>query len=308
MFRIYDGRDYFYQWDLDRKLIVEDNSIDEVHFCNRTDGCSLICKVYDEDGARLVNVPNILLHNDWEIRVYAYDTNYTKHEERFEVKTRTKPADYVYTEVELESWDKLEERMEYVEDIVIEQNFDKAVNDYFVEHPELRGPQGEAGPKGEDGESGVYVGATMPGDNEVLVWINPEGETTTDLATKDYVQEEIAKVSGVDFSDYYTKAEVDKAISEIEVSGGAVDLSNYYTKEEVDGAIESIELTPGPQGEQGPAGEPGKDGQDGAPGKDGEDGKTPEKGVDYFTEQDKAELVSSVVAALPVYNGEVVNG
>lgn len=268
MFRIYDGRDYFYQWDLDRKLIVEDSTIDEVHFCNRTDGCSLICKVYDEDGARLVNVPNILLHNDWEIRVYAYDTNYTKHEERFEVKTRTKPADYVYTEVELESWDKLEERMEYVEDIVIEQNFDKAVNDYFVEHPELRGPQGEAGPKGEDGESGVYVGATVPGDNEVLVWINPEGETTTDLATKDYVQEEIAKVNG-----------------------GAVDLSNYYTKAEVDGAIESIELTPGPQGE---------------PGKDGEDGKTPEKGVDYFTEEDKAELVNSVVAALPVYNGEVV--
>ena len=32
MFKIYDGREQFYQWDLDRKLIVEDAAITEVHF------------------------------------------------------------------------------------------------------------------------------------------------------------------------------------------------------------------------------------------------------------------------------------
>ena len=32
---------------------------------------------------------------------------------------------------------------------------------------------------------------------------------------------------------------------------------------------------------------------------------TPVKGVDYFTEEDKAEIVAAVVAALPVYEGEV---
>lgn len=63
---------------------------------------------------------------------------------------------------------------------------------------------------------------------------------------------------------------------------------------EVNKAIEEIQLTPGPQGE------PGKNGTNGT------DGKTPVKGVDYFTEEDKTELVNSVVAALPVYNGEVV--
>ena len=41
-------------------------------------------------------------------------------------------------------------------------------------------------------------------------------------------------------------------------------------------------------------------------GKDGQDGKTPVKGTDYFTEADKAEIVSAVIAALPVYAGEVV--
>lgn len=37
----------------------------------------------------------------------------------------------------------------------------------------------------------------------------------------------------------------------------------------------------------------------------GDPGKTPVKGVDYYTEQDKQEMVQAVIAALPVYNGEV---
>ena len=39
---------------------------------------------------------------------------------------------------------------------------------------------------------------------------------------------------------------------------------------------------------------------------DGKAGRTPVNGVDYFTEAEKAEMVSAVIAALPVYNGEVV--
>lgn len=35
------------------------------------------------------------------------------------------------------------------------------------------------------------------------------------------------------------------------------------------------------------------------------DGYTPVKGVDYWTDEDKAEMVADVLAALPVYNGEV---
>lgn len=43
-------------------------------------------------------------------------------------------------------------------------------------------------------------------------------------------------------------------------------------------------------------------------GPQGEPGKTPEKGVDYWTETDKEEIVAETVAALPVYNGEVQGG
>ena len=32
----------------------------------------------------------------------------------------------------------------------------------------------------------------------------------------------------------------------------------------------------------------------------------PQKGVDYFTEAEKNEMVSAVISALPKYNGEVV--
>jgi hypothetical protein len=38
---------------------------------------------------------------------------------------------------------------------------------------------------------------------------------------------------------------------------------------------------------------------------DGKDGYTPKKGEDYFTAEDKAEIVSAVLAGLPQYTGEV---
>lgn len=48
----------------------------------------------------------------------------------------------------------------------------------------------------------------------------------------------------------------------------------------------------------------GKDGKDGAK---GDPGKTPEKGKDYWTDADKAEMIMNVLLSLPVYNGEVVD-
>ena len=66
----------------------------------------------------------------------------------------------------------------------------------------------------------------------------------------------------------------------------------------------------GPQGEQGlqgevgPQGEPGVDGKDG---QDGLDGYTPVKGTDYFTEEDKQELVDAILATrkvAPYFNEE----
>lgn len=44
------------------------------------------------------------------------------------------------------------------------------------------------------GDSGVYVGTEEPTDKNVNVWINPEGAESTDIATKDYVDEAISNI------------------------------------------------------------------------------------------------------------------
>ena len=67
----------------------------------------------------------------------------------------------------------------------------------------------------------------------------------------------------------------------------------------------------GAPGKDGVDGKDGADGQPGAPGKDGKDGQdgyTPVKGIDYYTEADKEEMVDMVMAALPEYDGTVIVG
>lgn len=117
MFSIYDGRDSFYQWDLDRKLIVEDSSIKEVHFCNKTDDCSLVVETYEENGKTLANVPNILLTSSWKIRVFGYTGDFTKYEECFKVNARSKPADYKYIETETKSNEEIIAMLDSMGDI-----------------------------------------------------------------------------------------------------------------------------------------------------------------------------------------------
>lgn len=253
MFKILDGRDELFQWDINRQIIVSDASIDAVHYSNRTDNFSLVVEVKEENGLRVADIPNILLQESWDINVYGYCNGYyTKQAARIKVNPRTKPESYVYTETEVLNYNTVMEKINRVEN-----NIGEAVNDYLIKNPVV------------------------------------------------------------------------------------VDLSNYYTKSQVDAAIDAVELTPGPQGPQGPQGAPGKDGKDGAPGpkgdtgpagpagligpagKDGapgqqgpqgepgapgapgQDGHTPVKGTDYWTETDKAEMVADVIAALPIYNGEV---
>ena len=118
MFKLQDGRDKFYQWDSDRKLIVEDPQITEVHFSNRTDDYSLVVKTYVENGITLANVPNILLQNSWRIHVYAVDGNYTKHEKCYEIVARTKPSDYVYTETEIINWQYIKTQLDSKADVL----------------------------------------------------------------------------------------------------------------------------------------------------------------------------------------------
>jgi hypothetical protein len=62
----------------------------------------------------------------------------------------------------------------------------------------------------------------------------------------------------------------------------------------------------GPRGPQGVQGPQGAQGLQGIPGVQGPAGYTPVRGTDYWTDADVADMVTSVIAALPKYNGEVV--
>lgn len=89
---------------------------------------------------------------------------------------------------------------------------------------DLKGDKGDTGSRGPQGKCGVIIDA--------------EGNVITDVATEQYVDEQIANVvSGgtIDLSNYATVAYVDKKVAE--AGGGStveVDLSNYYTKTQID--------------------------------------------------------------------------
>lgn len=108
MFKLLDGREHLWQWDLDRQIAVSDSTVTEVHFCNKTNDCSLVVKVVDG----IANIPNILLQQPFDIRVYAYCDCYTKVEATFKVKARTQPSDYVYTETDVIRWETIADNAE----------------------------------------------------------------------------------------------------------------------------------------------------------------------------------------------------
>lgn len=223
MFKILDGRSQFYQWDLDRKLIVEDASINEVHFGNRTDNISLVCEVYELDGMRVADVPNILLQENWRINVYAYDINYTKYDAAFDVVKRSKPADYVYTETEIKNYDELLERVEQLENNGIsDEAVAAAVEKYLAANPIEIPVESVNGQTGVVELTAADVGA-LPVDTVI-----PD---TTGLATETYVDEKIKNINipEVDLTGYATETYVQEQIAAIEVPDNSITLTSRTT-------------------------------------------------------------------------------
>lgn len=79
-------------------------------------------------------------------------------------------------------------------------------------------------------------------------------------------------------------------------SGG----KNVITITLTDGTTSTFTVYNGAVGARGEQGLPGENGNDG---EDGKDGYTPVKGTDYWTDADKEEMVSDVLAALPTWTG-----
>ena len=116
MILLENGRSCLYQWDIDQRLEIESDEITEVHFANAVTNPALVCEVYEEDGHRYANVPNILLQQIWPVQAYGCCDCRVREVEILKVVRREKPADYVYTETEVKTFSDLEARIKELEE------------------------------------------------------------------------------------------------------------------------------------------------------------------------------------------------
>lgn len=134
--KIGSGRNCFYQWDTGQILIIEGaESCNEVHFCNGQMETALICRIREEDGQRVADVPNILLQRDMSVTAYLFcygaDGTETRHAKRFDVLPRPKPESYVYTQTEILTYSYLDQRLKDLEG----EGLAGAVADYLEKNP-----------------------------------------------------------------------------------------------------------------------------------------------------------------------------
>lgn len=97
-----DGRTELWQWDTGRKIVVDDNSVSEVHYSKYSSTQAITRPVINGKA----EIPNYLLQDMHDVTVYAYsgsiENGYTMAEKTFNVIKKPKPANYVETEEDKE--------------------------------------------------------------------------------------------------------------------------------------------------------------------------------------------------------------
>ena len=122
IFKIYDGRTNFWQWDTKQKLIVLDDRVTEVRFSNRNMEHSKRRVVYtDNDSNRVCCVPDVLLQLPKNLVAYAC----TKRDDgsistiksvKFAVARQPIPSDYICEQDA--AVEAILDRLEMLEDLI----------------------------------------------------------------------------------------------------------------------------------------------------------------------------------------------
>ena len=129
--KLADGRGELYQWDTGRKVVIDDESIKQVHYQNRFYGRTIDVDV--SDGFAII--PDQLLQSFAPLVVFAWagsaEDGYTKIEKAFKVHKRNKPADYVFTPVDQKTLDDLQKQIGDIADLTTEakENLVAAINE-----------------------------------------------------------------------------------------------------------------------------------------------------------------------------------
>jgi hypothetical protein len=150
-----DGREKLFQWDTGRIATVTLEEVNEVHFANLKYGKSFTVEI--ENGKAII--PDEVLQTGEPIYCWAYvgtvSSGYTYKEQFFVVKKRPKPADYVYTPTEIQSFENLAKEVKEIIPVEVENALEeaKASGDFKGD----KGDKGEKGDPGEKGEPGTAV-------------------------------------------------------------------------------------------------------------------------------------------------------
>lgn len=312
--KLADGRGELYQWDTGRKVVIDDESIKQVHYQNRFYGRTIDVDV--SDGFAII--PDQLLQSFAPLVVFAWagsaEDGYTKIEKAFKVHKRNKPADYVFTPVDQKTLDDLQKQIGDIADLTTEAkenlvaaineaaasggagSMDLRVSDGYIQYStdggstwtnliavaDLKGAdgsKGDPGKKGDPGEPGK-------GGHSPVVTATKSGKTTTisvDGEAIATVEDGTDGAPGKDGADGKPGA-----VGADGITPHIGDNGNWFFGENDTG-----------KPSRGATGAPGKDGEKGDPGTPGAAGHTPVKGTDYWTAADKQEIVTDVLAALP---------
>lgn len=290
IFEVLNG--ILYQWDTGRKILINNggDGISEVHFAHDEDESALSVAVEEADGQLTAAVPDILLQQDGTLRVWAVactsDGRQTMHNAYIPVRGRVKPEDYVYTPDEIMDYRRisgelaeLEQRVDMIEDNGGAGGAVASVN----------GRTGEVILNAAD-VGALDVSQLEEAVDDALAQARDSGEfdgAQGPQGEKGETGAQGAAGVGIKSVTQTTTSTADKG-------------TNVITVTKTDGSTSTFKVFNGSKGSTGAQGPQGEKGDTGAA------GYTPVKGTDYFTDSDKAEMVAAVIAALPVYAGEVV--
>ena len=218
------GKSYFYQWDTNQILIVEGApDCRQVHFCHRADENALVCSIREADGKRIADVPNILLQRDKPITAYLYncaeDSAQTLQAWTFPVLGRPKQEGYIYTQTEVLSYQKLDERLNALEG----EGLSKAVADYLEENPVQAGATAEEAAQIRQNKENIekldaekLETSKLPeAINDALAQAKASGEFNGEDGTDGY-----SPIRGIDYWTDADKAEI-KSYVDTAILGGA---------------------------------------------------------------------------------------
>lgn len=214
--KLENGQLYCWQWETNQRLVIDTLEGYEIENLSCKMGIPkdkigiVEVEIYKENEIIFLNIPDTLLQHEGLIDVWI-QTNLefspaTLAHWRFRVKKRERPEDYIYTETDVLTWQKLDERIMVLEDIQIatEEYVDAAIGS--IEIPECDSVEldttltepGKAADAAATGDAIKNLSDSLStvatsGDYNDLV-NKPEIPNVEDLATTEYVDEKIASI------------------------------------------------------------------------------------------------------------------